>query len=93
MDRLAHKLKDPPWDRLPPAERDRYLRDAREYVQMDVYRDSKPDVTPEEFEDAVRQAAAEMYAEDRERKAARREQAREIPRAGISRDSGQRISL
>ena len=93
MDHPAHRLKDPPWDRLPPAGQAPYLREAREYVQMDVYRDSQPDVTPEEFEDAVRQAAAEMYAEACERKAAGREQAREVPPAGISRDSGQRISL
>ena len=93
MNRLADKLKDPPWDRLPPSGQAPYLREAREYVQMDVYRDSDPDVTPEEFEDAVRQSAEEMYAEACERKAARREQAREVPRAGISRDSGQRISL
>ena len=93
MDHPAHRLKDPPWDRLPPAVQAPYLREARECVQVDVYRDSQPDVTPEEFEDAVRQSAAEMYAEACERKAAEREQAREVPPVGISRDSGQRISL
>ena len=70
MNRLTDKLKDPPWDRLPPTEQAPYLREAREYVEMDVYRDSTPDVTPEEFEDAVRQAAAEIYAEACQRRAA-----------------------
>ena len=91
MEHPAQRLKDPPWHRLSPAEQAPYLREAREYVQADVYREGQPDVTPEEFEDAVRQAAAEMYAEARERRA--REQAREAPRADISRDSGHRISL
>ena len=91
MDHPAQRLKDPPWDRLPPAEQAPYLREARDYVQADVYRDDQPDVTPEEFEDAVRQAAAEMYAEARERKAMK--PARETVRAGISRDSGRRISM
>jgi RNase P/RNase MRP subunit POP5 len=93
MDHPAQRLKDPPWDRLPPAEQAPYLREAREYVQMDVYRDGQPDVTPEEFEDAVRQAAAEMYAEARERNAARRQQPPEVRSADIPRDSRQRISM
>ena len=84
-------MKDPPWDRLTPAEQAPYLREAREYVQADVYREDQPDVTPDEFEDAVRQAAEEMYAEARERRA--REPGRQAPRTDISRDSGQRISL
>jgi hypothetical protein len=91
MDHPAQRMKDPPWDRLTPAEQAPYLREAREYVQADVYREDQPDVTPEEFEDAVRQAAAEMHAEGRERRA--REQARQAPRSGVSHDSGQRISL
>jgi len=93
MDTSAQKLKELPWDQLPPAEQAPYLHEAREFVQSDVYRDGQPDVTPEEFEDAVRQAAAEMYAEACERRAARREQAREVPRADTSHNSGQRISL
>jgi len=91
MNSPAHRLKDPPWDHLPPAEQAPYLREAREYVEIDVYRDGQPDVTPEEFEDAVRQAAAEMYAEARERKAMK--PAQEAARAGISGDSGRRISM
>ena len=91
MDHLAQRLKDPPWDRLPPANQAPYLCEAREFVQADVYREDQRDVTPEEFEDAVRQAAEEMYAEARERRAG--ERARQAPRAGASRDSGQRISL
>jgi RNase P/RNase MRP subunit POP5 len=93
MDHPAHRLKAPPWDRLPPAEQAPYLREAREYVQADVYRDGQPDVAPEEFEDAVRQSAAEMYAEACQRKAAMSEQAMDFPRAASPRDSGQRMSL
>ncbi len=84
-------MKDPPWHRLSPAEQAPYLREAGEFVQADVYREDQADVTSEEFEDAVRQAASEMYAEARERRA--REQARQAPRAGLCRHSGQRISL
>jgi len=91
MDHPAQRLKDLPWDRLPPADQAPYLREAREYVQADVYREGQPDVTREEFDDAVRQAAEEMYAEARERMA--REQVRDAPRAGVVRDSGQRISM
>jgi len=91
MDHPAQRLKDPPWDRLPPAGQAPYLREARDYVQADVYRDGQPDVTPEEFEDAVRQAAAEMYAEACERKEMK--SAQEAARAGLPRDSGRRISM
>jgi RNase P/RNase MRP subunit POP5 len=91
MDHPAQRLKDPPWDRLTHAERAPYLREAREYLQADVHREGQPDVTAEELEDAIRQAAAEMYAETRERRAS--EQPKETPRAAISRDSGHRISL
>ncbi len=91
MEHPVQRLKDPPWQRLAPAEQAPYLREAREYVQADVYREDQADVTSEEFEDAVRQAAAEIYAEARERRAG--EQGRQAPRAGLCRRSGQRISL
>ena len=91
MNHPAQKLRDPPWSGLSSTDKAPYLREAREYVQADVYRDGQPDVTPEEFEDAIRQAAAEMYAEARDRRAS--EQARETPRAGVPRDSERRISL
>lgn len=93
MEHPAHRLKDPPWDRLPAPEQASYLHVARGYVRTDLCREGQPDVTPEEFEDAVQQAAREMYTEACELRTVQKEQAREVPRLGISRESGQRVSL
>jgi hypothetical protein len=92
MTRLADKLKDPPWDRLSPDQKAPYLRDARECLQSDVYREQHSDVAPEEFEDAVRQAAEETYAEICEEMAIRRQQASKPQHIVASPESGNRIS-
>lgn len=89
MDNPAQKQKAMPWDRLSAGEQAPYLREAREYVASDVHRPDQLDVSPDEFDEAVRQAAEEIYAEACERRA----QEQETPHEHLSSEQGTRQSL
>jgi len=54
-----------PWERLAKAEQAPFLREADEFVSLSVHHGSEPEITSEEFADAVRQTAQDIYYETR----------------------------
>lgn len=87
MSRSCHKPV--PWSRLSSAEQAFYLREAAEYIRLEDYRETDPQVTLEVFEHAVRQAAEENYYAVQEEKAGLRQPA-SARRPGIE-ERAQRI--
>ena len=58
-----------PWECLTAAAQTPYLREADEYVSQSVQHGSEPEIAKEEFDDAVRQTAKDIYYETHPAKA------------------------